>query len=132
MSLPAPPQQHRGRSDGQDDCGGGGGEGWRRRWTRWWTPPPDLRLARVTGEQGVPAEAQPIVMRHCCLMGTKKTGDTLNDHYLYFIRENVGESAFLSFRKWDRGFTDETLRYNKKGNHAPPDINEVYKLKTCQ
>ncbi|GIY40065.1 hypothetical protein CEXT_30301 [Caerostris extrusa] len=43
--------------------------------------PPVLRFARTAREQGVPAEAQdhvePIVMSHRCLLGTKKTGDTL-------------------------------------------------------
>ncbi|GBM65550.1 Rho GTPase-activating protein 18 [Araneus ventricosus] len=34
--------------------------------------------------------SEPIVMRHRCLIGTKKSADTLKDHYLYFIRENVG------------------------------------------
>lgn len=35
--------------------------------------------------------SEPIVMRHRCLMGAKKTVDCLRDHFLYCIRENVGE-----------------------------------------
>ncbi|KAG8185161.1 hypothetical protein JTE90_005140 [Oedothorax gibbosus] len=35
--------------------------------------------------------SEPIVMRHRCLLGTKKTGECLKEHSLYFIRENVGE-----------------------------------------
>ncbi|GIX74352.1 hypothetical protein CEXT_386601, partial [Caerostris extrusa] len=104
--LPAPPQQRRGRSDGEDDRGGGGWRGWRKLWTDGGPPTPDLRLALNSRRTGRSCRGP--VMRHRCLMGTKKTGDTLNDHYLYFIRENVPENRtqrdpLLLFEQGRRG-----------------------------
>ncbi|GIY68992.1 rho GTPase-activating protein 18 [Caerostris darwini] len=84
--LPAPPQQHRGCSDKTT-----AGEVVERVAEALDQMVDPRHQTFASPEQ---TTSEPIVMRHRCLMGTKKTGDTLKDHYLYFIRENVGESSF--------------------------------------
>ncbi|GIY59588.1 rho GTPase-activating protein 18 [Caerostris darwini] len=63
--------------------------------------------------------SEPIVMRHRCLLGTKKTGGTLKDHYLYFIRENVGE------RRLDHNISIQNLTSSSSGRFASGTTWEI-------
>ncbi|GFU21383.1 rho GTPase-activating protein 18 [Trichonephila clavipes] len=63
--------------------------------------------------------SEPIVMRHRCLMGTKKIVETLKDHYLYFIRENVGE------RRLDHNITIHNIIGSGSGRFASGTTWEI-------
>ncbi|CAL1284144.1 unnamed protein product [Larinioides sclopetarius] len=63
--------------------------------------------------------SEPIVMRHRCLIGTKKSADTLKDHYLYFIRENVGE------RRLDHNISIQNIAGSGSGRFATGNTWEI-------
>ncbi|XP_054718403.1 rho GTPase-activating protein 18-like [Uloborus diversus] len=63
--------------------------------------------------------SEPIVMRHRCLMGSKKTGEYLKDHYLYYIRENVGD------RRLDHGLNIFAIIGSVSGRFTPGTTWEI-------
>lgn len=62
--------------------------------------------------------SEPIIMRHRCFMGSKKA-DCLKDHFLYFIRENVGE------RRLDHGTNVLSVVGSTSGRFATGSTWEI-------